>query len=697
MKKKKLLPLLILPILVLSSCSLSSLFKKGFPNVSEEPSQEQFTEPVTCFFYYDAIHYEYFNFEKNSYIDLSQIQPKEVPEDMEFYTWCTDKTLTYTVSTEEYTNLKVSNQMTFYAKYLNYYTVEYKDYDGSILSSKKVLYGKTTYYDGSNPQRTDKGGYKFSDWVAEGNYEYHSPVKENRTFTASYDRTFEIHYLDDRGVSFATIKNVNPEKENLETLDYNKKYYENYDTIPVKKIDDEYTYGFDSFYLSDINYDTAVVTVRMNYNKYYTKNVNAVVDDTYLKEDKKFVIASIPCVETYDGKIYYCYDGLDESLKRKYFLAYDTISLNCNELVKNALENEQLKEDFSCYTLSSNYGEEEVVDVNQDDLSINLTATAIRESFINENLNTYKYTNEDFRSINGTQYFALEASACTTDNGSSQNPSFDNQEKLQLTFNKSRKITNDTLKINQNNTVSKVIDNFEYSYSINKAVIDANWKMEFLGNEYGYIFPYFNIKISASSEVPVSLNLKYQNFYSKESNEKKYETNAIFTINIFQPQYYAGGEWQVTYDIVYLYTLSFTVEDENMSFDVNEILSYEYCCLNDKYLTLDENYSHLYVENYADGLDGRTMIKNPSDYDRDEAQHCGPSSTSGVTWTIETKNEKICLKDGKIRSCNSTNKTSYMLPKSVFSNYSSAFYVFFEFTRNYENVESEIEYIVENL
>lgn len=75
MKKKKLLPLLILPIIALSSCSLSSLFEKGFPNASEEPSQEQFTEPVTCFFYYDAIHYEYFNFEKNSYIDLSQIQP----------------------------------------------------------------------------------------------------------------------------------------------------------------------------------------------------------------------------------------------------------------------------------------------------------------------------------------------------------------------------------------------------------------------------------------------------------------------------------------------------------------------------------------------------------------------------------------------------------------------------------------------
>lgn len=154
---------------------------------------------------------------------------------MEFYAWCTDKTLTYTVSTEEYAHLKVRNQMTFYAKYLNYYTVEYKDYDGSILSSKKVLYGKTTYYEGSNPQRTDKGGYKFSDWVAEGNYEYHTPVKENRIFTATYDRTFEIHYLDDRGVSFATIKNVDPEKENLETLDYNKKYYENYDTIPVKK------------------------------------------------------------------------------------------------------------------------------------------------------------------------------------------------------------------------------------------------------------------------------------------------------------------------------------------------------------------------------------------------------------------------------------------------------------------------------
>ena len=697
MKKKKLLPLLILPIIALSSCSLRSLFEKGFPNISEEPSQEQFTEPVTCFFYYDAIHYEYFNFEKNSYIDLSQIQPKEVPEDMEFYTWCTDKTLTYTVSTEEYNHLKVRNQMTFYAKYLNYYTVEYKDYDGSILSSKKVLYGKTTYYEGSNPQRTDKGGYKFSDWVAEGNYEYHSPVKENRTFTATYDRTFEIHYLDDRGVSFATIKNVNPEKENLETLDYNKKYYENYDTIPVKKIDDKYTYGFDSFYLSDINYDTAVVTVRMNYNKYYTKDVNAIVDDTYLKESKKFVIASIPCVETYNGKIYYCSDDLDESLKTKYFLTYDTISLNCNELVRNALENEQLKETFAYYALSSNYGDEEIVDINQDDLSINLTANETRESFTNENLNTYEYTNENFRSINGTQYFSLEAGTYATDNGSSESPSFENQEKLQLTFNKTRKIANDTLKINQDNTTSKVIDNFEYSYSIDKALIDANWKMEFIGNEYGYLFPYFNIKITSSSEVPISLKLKYQNFYSKKVIEKEYNTTATFTMNIFQPQYYAGGKWQVTYDIIYLYTLSFAIEDENMSFNVNEILSYEYSCLNEKYLTFDENYSHLYVENYVNGMDGRTNIKNPSDYDRDNKYHCGPSSTNGITWTIKTNDEIICLKDGKIRSCDATCKTSYALPKNVFSNNNPTFYVFLEFTRSYENVGSEIEYTVDKL
>lgn len=692
MKKKMFLSLLALPVL-LTSCSLNDIVQTGFPNVSETEI-EQFKNPVTCFFYYDNLHYEYITFEKNSIIDLNTILPKRVPDNKEFSCWCTDKDRQYTYNHEEYGRLQIKNQLTLYAKYLNYYTVTYKNYDGSVLSEKKVIQGRECIYTNDVPIRNDKDGYIFKGWT--GDYNYDSPVYQDRIFTADYDRFFKIQYLDGNNNVVATVANVSSSTDFI-NYDYTAKFEEMQISVPSKRPTSDSTYQYANYSLADINYDTAVVSVKPNFNRYYDKEINAVIDDTYLKKEQSIPFTTVQAVETFDGENYYYLDNLNEDIKNKYFAENTEAPLtsNCNNLVGMAKENDEIKEKFNYYELTANYGEEEILDIVPDNFHIDITANAIRTSFTNSSLDDAVFNRQSTINNGETTEISVSVQNYLKNNHQTENPTFNmNDIFVDFSLTSSATISPENLRIN-NQKVDDNVDTFAYEYSVN-TFLPIEWNIVFLGNQFGPIYPYVNNNMLIDSTVPVTLKLYYKNKFTDETISKNYELQGHL---IFKTYTVATEENGVIDGNSYQFNLKFDSTDDVFDFNVDTYFSFE----DVSFITTSQaqekdlisNKNNTYLINYSGRNDSGYSSKNHFTTERYDELHNGPLSTHGITWTIKNKNnEKITIKSGRIGNDLSFNG-DIVFSKNILTDFNNTLFIKFDFDSSTLYGYSQVEILIE--
>lgn len=145
---------------------------------------------------------------------------------------------------------------------INEYTVEFVNFDGTVLQSDVLAYGELPAYEGATPERaTDAYIYTFKSWDKKI-----SEVTGNITYTAVYDRlaaAYTIRFLDADGTLL---------EEKI--ADYGDMAAYTGET-PVKAYDSEYHYTFSGW-----NKELAEVTENATYVAVYTATSHEFTEDS---------------------------------------------------------------------------------------------------------------------------------------------------------------------------------------------------------------------------------------------------------------------------------------------------------------------------------------------------------------------------------------------------------------------------------
>lgn len=155
----------------------------------------------------------------------------------------------------------VTAKTDYYARFtpvLNKYTVEFKNYDGTVLQSEFLEYGSEVVYSGTTPVRNDDDFvYTFIGWDSEV-----SAVKGTATYTARFSRvaaSYTVMFLDSDGSILQKKSYSYDEKPVFEG------------TTPVKAYDNGYHYTFKGW-----DKEISKVTENTNYIAVYTASEHTV-------------------------------------------------------------------------------------------------------------------------------------------------------------------------------------------------------------------------------------------------------------------------------------------------------------------------------------------------------------------------------------------------------------------------------------
>lgn len=156
---------------------------------------------------------------------------------------------------------EVTADITYKAVYeqtVNQYTIIWKNWDGTELSSEQVAYGEIPVYNGETPEREgdEEYTYSFSGWMPEI-----TAVTADAEYTAAFTdtiNTYTVTWVDEDG----TVLETDEEVEYGTIPEYNGE-------TPAKEGDDQYSYIFKGWSPA---MDT--VTGDITYTAVYEQNVN---------------------------------------------------------------------------------------------------------------------------------------------------------------------------------------------------------------------------------------------------------------------------------------------------------------------------------------------------------------------------------------------------------------------------------------
>ena len=156
--------------------------------------------------------------------------------------------------------VSVTGDITYTATFeevINKYTVTFKNYDGTVLETKEIEYGKTPEYSGTTPSKegNEEYSYNFIGWDKEI-----VSVTGNVTYTADFDEVVNKYTV--------TFKNYDGSVLETKEVEYGKTP-EYSGTTPSKEGNEEYSYNF-------IGWDKEIVSVTGNVT--YTADFDEVVN-----------------------------------------------------------------------------------------------------------------------------------------------------------------------------------------------------------------------------------------------------------------------------------------------------------------------------------------------------------------------------------------------------------------------------------
>lgn len=179
-----------------------------------------------------------------------------------------------------------NEDITYYAVYdsiLRYYTINFLDYDGSVLKSSLVAYGSVPTCDNPTRDETAQYFYDFDGWTPSV-----VAVTGETTYMATYIatlRTYTVTWVNEDGTSLLE-KDVNVPYGTMPSYD---------GATPTKQGNAQYTYTFAGWHI-----DISAVTGHITYKATYTETVNTYTvtwknaDGTVLETDVKVPYGDMP-------------------------------------------------------------------------------------------------------------------------------------------------------------------------------------------------------------------------------------------------------------------------------------------------------------------------------------------------------------------------------------------------------------------
>ena len=191
-----------------------------------------------------------------------------------------------------------------------YYTVVFKNWDGTILQTSSVEEGQTAVYNGSTPARPSDSqyNYTFNGWLPSL-----GPVNENIEYTAQYTATA----IPEPEPNIYTIKFINWNGDILQTINVEEGQTPVYTgSTPARPSDEQYNYSFNGWTPS-ITPATANATYTASYTAtaipiYTIKFINwngSVLQTMQVKEGVKPVYTGSTPARPSDNQYDYTFNG----------------------------------------------------------------------------------------------------------------------------------------------------------------------------------------------------------------------------------------------------------------------------------------------------------------------------------------------------------------------------------------------------